>query len=156
MDFRVLISPYSKFFNPRGWRAITCLEDVSPWRQNLVSSAPGDILLPSNHATQFCSNILCTFPRKGSTLNRIKIILTVRKLTTLRHQYNQNLKHSIHAKSPPPHHRFFSLPRNTSRKHTNPVFFNLVTLSRITQAKSQPSKISQSLQAISLTIRLSL
>ena len=102
MDFRVLISPYSKFFNPRGWRAITCLEDVSPWRQNLVSSTPGDILLPSSHATQFCSYILCTFPRKGSTLNRIKIILTVRKLTTLRHQYNQKLKHSIHAKSPHP------------------------------------------------------
>ena len=53
MDFRVLISPYSKFFNPRGWRAITCLEDVSPWRQNLVSSAPGDIYFPQTMQHNF-------------------------------------------------------------------------------------------------------
>ena len=149
MDFRVLISPYSKFFNSRGWRAITCLEDAPPEGKTWWAALLVTFYFPQAMQHNF---VLTSY---GHSLE-IKIILTVRKLTTRRHQYNQNLKHSIHAKSPPPHHRFFSLPRNTSRKHTNPVFFNLVILSRITPAKSQPSKISQSLQAISLTIRLSL
>ena len=83
--------------------------------------------------------ILFPFPRIGSTSNRTKTKLTLREVTTRKHQHNNHLlnhlKNSTFNKLSHPTIPFLPYSRTSLGKNINPVFFNPIITNQITSLK---------------------